>query len=252
VEAEGHLMAIDERPLDYRAVWRDKPALRAIYRAYYQEILERCRPGLTLEIGGGSGNLKSFMPLVVSTDILPAPWLDAVADAQRLPFASGSFDNLVLFDVLHHVERPRLFFYEATRVLRSRGRIVMVEPAITPVSGVFYRHFHPEPMVMSANPFVDGPLDPARDPYEANQAIPTLLFYRERARFEAEFPALRLIEVRRLALFTYPLSGGFRRWSLLPERCVQPFLRVERWLEPVLGRFMAFRMIVVIERPGVT
>ena len=63
---------------------------------------------------------------------------------------------------------------------------------------------------------------------------------------------MRLIEVRRLALFTYPLSGGFRRWSLLPERCVEPFLRVEQWLEPVLGRFMAFRMIVVIERPGVT
>lgn len=245
-------MAIEKGPFDYRVIWRDKPALRAIYRAYYQRIFERCRPGRTLEIGGGSGNLKSFMRSVISTDILPAPWLDAVADAQRLPFASGSFDNLVLFDVLHHVERPRLFLDEATRVLQSGGRIVLVEPAITPVSGFFYRHFHPEPVVLSANPFADGPLDPARDPYEANQAIPTILFYRKRARFEAEFPALRLIEVRRLALFTYPLSGGFRRWCLLPERCVQRFLRVEEWLEPVLGRFMAFRMIIVIERAGVT
>jgi SAM-dependent methyltransferase len=241
-------MSIDDRPFDYRVVWGDKPALRAIYRAYYQEILERCRPGRTLEIGGGSGNLKNFMPSVVSTDVLPAPWLDIVADAQRLPFASASFDNVVLFDVLHHIERPRLFLNEATRILRPSGRIVMVEPAITPVSGVFYRHFHPEPVVMSADPFLDGPLDPARDPYDANQAVPTLLFYRQCARFETEFPALRLIEVRRSALFTYPLSGGFRPWSLLPESCVAPLLRIEQWLQPVLGPLMAFRMIVAIER----
>ena len=223
-------MAIDERPLDYRLVW------------------DGCRPGRTLEIGGGSGNLKNFVPEVVSTDILSAPWLDAVADAQRLPFAAGAFDNVVLFDVLHHIERPRMFLDEAARVLRPGGRIVMVEPAITPVSGLFYRNFHPEPVIMSADPLLDGPLDPARDAFEANQAIPTLLFSRQQARFATEFPVLRLTESRRLALFTYPLSGGFRPWSLLPARLVRPILGIERWLEPVLGWFMAFRMIVVIER----
>ncbi|HVJ54193.1 MAG TPA: class I SAM-dependent methyltransferase [Aliidongia sp.] len=243
-------MATDERPFDYRVVWEEKPALRAIYRSYYQEILARCRPGRTLEIGGGSGNMKNFAPAVISTDILPAPWLDAVADAQRLPFASESFDNIVMFDVLHHVERPRMFLDEAARVLRSGGRIVMIEPAITPLSGLFYRNFHPEPVDMSADPLVDGPLDPARDAFEANQAIPTLLFSRQKARLASEFATLRLVESRRLALFTYPLSGGFRSWSLLPGTFVRPLLRIEQWLEPILGWFMAFRMIVVIERRG--
>jgi hypothetical protein len=42
-------MATDECPFDYRAVWEGKPALRAIYRSYYKEILARCRPGRTLE-----------------------------------------------------------------------------------------------------------------------------------------------------------------------------------------------------------
>jgi SAM-dependent methyltransferase len=245
-------MATDKRPFDYRIVWEGKPALRAIYGSYYQEILARCLPGRTLEIGGGSGNLKKFLPSVISTDILWAPWLDAVADAQRLPFAPGSFDNIVMFDVLHHVERPRLFLDEAARILRLGGRIVMVEPAITPLSGVFYRNFHPEPVVMSVDPLLDGPLDPARDAFGANQAIPTLLFRRQKERLAVEFPELRLIESRRLALFTYPLSGGFRRWSLLPVSLVQPFLQMERWLEPVLGWFMAFRMIVVIERRRLT
>jgi len=66
------------------------------------------------------------MPAVVSTDILPAPWLDALADAQRLPFAAASFDNIEMFDVLHHLDQPRMFLQEAERVLRRGGRIVMV------------------------------------------------------------------------------------------------------------------------------
>ena len=163
-------MSTDERPFNYWIVWEDKPALRAIYRAYYEEIRARCRPGQTREIGGGSGNLMNFMPAVISTDIVPAPWLDALADAQRLPFAAASFDNIAMFDVLHHLERPRMFFQETERVLRPGGRVVMVEPAITPLSGLFYRNFHPEPVIKSGDPLLDGPLDPMPDAFEANQA----------------------------------------------------------------------------------
>jgi hypothetical protein len=75
-------------------------------------------------------------------------------------------------------------------------------------------------------------------------------FYRQKARFAAAFPALQLIESRRLALFAYPLSGGLRPWNLLPAGLVLPLLHIERWLEPLLGWFMASRMIVVIERRG--
>ena len=59
----------------------------------------------------------NFMPAVILTDIIPAPWLDVQADAQRLPFAAASFDNIAMFDVLDHLERPRLFFHEPERVL---------------------------------------------------------------------------------------------------------------------------------------
>ena len=92
-----------------RAAWDAKPVLRALYHDYYRRMARACRPGRTLEIGGGSGNFKAFAPTVVSTDVTLAPWLDAVCDAHALPFAAASFDNLVLFDVLHHLERPPLF-----------------------------------------------------------------------------------------------------------------------------------------------
>ena len=233
---------------EQRLRWQKKPQLRAIYEDYYRQMVSACIPGTTLEIGGGSGNLKGFMERVVSTDIVPAPWLDAAADAQVLPFADESFANVVGMDVLHHIERPRRLFAEAERVLEPSGRIILVEPAITLVSGILYRHFHPEPVAMDADPLADGPLDPTREPFDANQAIPTLLFRRHRMRFEQMFPRLRIMGVRLLSLIAYPLSGGFRPWCLVPAGSIAWMLRLERVIAPVVGGLMAFRLFVVIEK----
>jgi len=92
-----------------------------------------------LELGGGSGNFKLFAPDAVSSDILSAPWLDVVCDAQRLPFSDQAFSNVVMIDVLHHVENPLRALRQACGVLRVGGRVIMCEPAITPLSGIFYR-----------------------------------------------------------------------------------------------------------------
>ena len=235
-------------PQAYRECWQRKPVLRAVYSDIFVRIAQRMRPGTTLEIGGGSGNLKDNIQAVTSMDIQPADWLDVAGDAQMLPFADRMFDNIVMVDVLHHVEWPVQFFREAIRVLRPMGRIVMCEPAITPVSGVFYRFFHPEPVDMLADPLRDGPVSRGRDPFEANQAIPTLLTGRCRAEFHAAFGCLRLIDLQRFSFLTYPLSGGFRRWSAVPTWLVVPMLRVEWALRGLLGKFAAFRLIAVYER----
>jgi SAM-dependent methyltransferase len=233
----------------HRRVWQTKPVLRAVYADCFRRIAEACEPGgRTLEIGGGTGNLKAFLPDILSVDIQFAPWLDLVADAHRLPFPSASFRNIVLFDALHHFERLGLFFDEAARVLALGGRLVMCEPAITPLSYPFYRYFHPEPVHFDVDPFERGALSAGRDPYHSNQAVPTLLFGRDRKRFEVAFPTLRVRSCRRFSLFAYPLSGGFRPWSAIPLAWTIPLLALERKLEPVLGAFMAFRLLGVIER----
>src|SRR4051812_20628746 len=100
-----------------RALWAQKPTVRAVYADYYRRIVAACRPGHTVEIGGGSGNLKESWPDTVTTDLVPAPWLDVAADAEALPFAAASVANVVGVDVLHHLPHPRRFFQEAERVL---------------------------------------------------------------------------------------------------------------------------------------
>jgi SAM-dependent methyltransferase len=238
----------DARLAEFRRVWEAKPALRLIYGDYYRRMAAHCVPGPTLEVGGGRGELRRVLPDVVATDLLEARGLDAVADAHALPFRDAAFANLAMVDVLHHLAWPRRFLGEACRVVRPGGRIVLLEPAITPVSGIFYRLFHAERVDMRSDPLGEAPLSAARDPFDANQAVATLLLTRHRDRLQRGFPSLRLVECRWISCLAYPLSGGFQPWSLLPERATPWLLRVEHRLEPVLGRLLAFRLLAVLER----
>ncbi len=227
--------------------------MKIVYDDFYRRIADVCVAGRTIEIGGGIGNLKEHMNDVVATDVQFAPWLDCVADAQRLPFADASVANIVMVDVLHHVEFPALFFREAERVLKIGGRIIMVEPAVTWGSTLFYRLLHHEPVRMSADPLTTGVADPNRDPYNSNQAIPSLIATRHSAQFHRLFPDLRIVRTDWFSFFAYPLSGGFKPWSLISAPAATWMLRIENAIEPILGRTAGFRMTLVIEKiPGST
>jgi SAM-dependent methyltransferase len=232
----------------YRLTWTQKPLLRRIYNDIYDRIAAACVEGTTLEIGSGIGQLKLRFPDVIATDIQSASWLDVVTDAQNLPFAVGSIANIVMVDVLHHIEFPLLFLREADRVLRRGGRLVMAEPAITWGSSLFYRLLHHEPVRMNEDPLIVGKPDARRDPYNSNQAVPTLLVSRERERLAEMLPSLRLIRTDWFSLWVYPLSGGFKPWSLLPDRAGNLILGFEKKLEPALGRFLAFRLLTIMEK----
>jgi SAM-dependent methyltransferase len=236
-------------PLDqFRSAWNKKPLLRRVYNDIYDRIAAVCVEGTTLEIGGGIGQFKMRFPSVIATDIQSAPWLDLVTDAQNLPFAAGSIANIVMVDVLHHIEFPLLLLREAERVLRPGGRLIMVEPAITWGSSLFYRLFHHEPVRMNADPLTVGKPNAMRDPYESNQAIPTLLASRERERLAKLLPSLRSIRTDWFSLWVYPLSGGFKSWSLLSDRAGSFILALEKKFEPVFGRFLAFRLLMTMEK----
>jgi SAM-dependent methyltransferase len=247
---EDKSSSLNRRQIGHREVWENKETIRLLYGDFHRRLIESCLEGPILDIGGGTAHVKQFRTDIVSTDILRFPGIDVVADAHQLPFPDKLFGGVVMLDVLHHLERPIEFLEEASRVLKPGGRLAMIEPAMTSVARIFYHHFHEEPVDMAADPFAPVTINPDRDPFDANQAIPTLLFATPaaRRRVEQAIPSLRVRNVGWLSLFAYPLSGGFQKWSLMPAALVRPMLAFEDMVPKLVRRQIAFRMMVVLER----
>jgi hypothetical protein len=124
-------------------------------------------------------------------------------------------------------------------------------PAITLGSTLFYLILHHEFVRLRANPLSEGAPTPNRDPYESNQAIPTLLATRYREEFHQKFQSLAIREIVWFSFIAYPFSGGFKSWSLISERVARSVLRLEKHVERAIGRFLGFRLLLVIEKqPG--
>lgn len=232
----------------HRAAWDRNPLLRALYADWYGRVrAELPAGGPWVEIGSGPGFAREFIPGLELTDLVRAPWHDREVAADRLPFEPGTVGALVLFDVLHHLPSPSRFFDEASRVLRPGGRIVLCEPFMSLLSWPVYHFMHEEPVQLTVDPLaVDHA--PGKDPFDSNQAIPTVLFGRRRAEFSSRFPGLDVRKVERLAGPSYVASGGFSRPPVLPVALFGALKRIEDLLPEPVFRAIGFRMLVAIER----
>ncbi|MEW6386041.1 MAG: methyltransferase domain-containing protein [Thermodesulfobacteriota bacterium] len=230
-------------------VWQKKPALRLLYREdIFQRIQEHLVPGPALEIGAGPGFLKQTLTGLISSDITPLKHLDLVCDSQRLPFADASLANVVGVDVIHHFASPGLFFQEGVRVLRPEGRLIFIEPWISPVSRWVYTFLHHEDCREVADPLFN-PFGGAKDPWQGNAMIPYQIFKKGQARrFLAHYPDLALMAVTPFSTLAYPLTGGFQGVGLRSERLIKLILRLERALAPWLTRLAAFRVLLVMAK----
>ena len=104
---------------------------------------------------------------------------------------------------------------------------------------------------MSVDPWDTAAQDAkvAKDPFASNQAIPTLIFGRDKGRaFERKFPQLAVVRVERTAGLSYPASGGFSHAPFVPAPLWRGWFGLENLLPEFVFRGLGFRMIVEIER----
>ena len=234
--------------VEQRAAWEQRSVLRALYAAWARLIEAHMAPvdGPSVELGTGSGVLAELLPSLQATDVVATPWAREVVDAQCLPYEDSSIANLVMVDVLHHMPMPLRFLAEAQRALRPGGRVVMVEPFCSALSTPLYRTFHHERTDMSVDPFVEEPQS-GDEPFDSNQALPTLIFWRGLHRYRDRFPKLPVVRRERFDWLVYPLSGGFTGRRLVPPRLYRLLRRLEH-AGSALDTLAAFRCLVALEK----
>jgi len=110
------------------------------YRLYRAEVLERVagvEGRRILEVGCGEGMMfdgTGTHPVQMDVSMTRVGRaagrcrLLLCADGYQLPFATGSFDVVLLIAVLEHTREPDRMLAEARRVLTRGGRAIMVVP----------------------------------------------------------------------------------------------------------------------------
>lgn len=211
-------------------VWHKKPLLHDIYASVYSRVIaliNRSAPEPVVEIGSGIGNLKTFLPGTISTDLFPNPWLDMVCDGYELPFRDASVSHLILSDVFHHLQAPNAFLREARRVLTKKGRVILSDPYVSVSSYPIYGMLHHEPMANSdAIDFTESFPRPRN--YYAAQGNSTRLFFSDE--FAGWPNGWNVFHREAYAAFSYFLSGGYSKPAFYPRSCLGAIQAIDRKL----------------------
>jgi len=158
--------------------WVNSPArglVQVLETWYFRRIRPMPRGGSCLEIGCGSGYgarlvCRNFLPervdaLDIDPDMIglalkksPDPVLERtlflLADAQHLPYGTGSFDAVFNYGIVHHLEQWDLGLKEISRVLKEKG-------------GFYFEEIYPP---LYANPIFRRLLDhPRRDRFHGRE-----------------------------------------------------------------------------------
>jgi SAM-dependent methyltransferase len=225
---------------------QQKKFLKAVYQEWYSIIKEEIPPTAKniVEIGSGAGFIKETIPNLVKTEIFYLPGMDAILDAQYLPFQPNSLSAIVMTDVFHHLSHPRQFFKNSIRVLSETGKIIMIEPWVSRWSSWIYPNFHHEPF----DPLVKQWEFPTSGPLScSNQALPWIIFQRDQSLFTREFPQLKIKKIQPIMPFRYLLSGGVSLRSFMPGWSTGFW----KWFESLFNKKMdawAMFSVIVLEK----
>jgi SAM-dependent methyltransferase len=182
------------------------------------------------------------LPQLITGDILPSGFIDVCFDARHMPFKPNSLKGIVMLNVFHHIPSAGVFLSDVQRCLKRGGVVIMIEPWITVWSNLIYKLFHYEATDTLQRGWdfeSSGPLS------GANQALPWIVFKRDRILFERTFSNLRIDAIRPHTPLRYLASGGLSHKATAPMSWYAPLVRMENQAQPLRGVFSMFATIIL-------
>jgi SAM-dependent methyltransferase len=233
--------AILERKRMIREVFDE---FHALFRRLENRYLDG--KGIAIELGAGVAPMRDTFSDVLSTDIVHAPYLDFVMDAQRMALATDSVRVVYAQNSFHHFPDPERFLAELERVLAPGGGAIILEPYYGPVATFVYRRLFRTEGFEKGFPTWETPSSGPMN--GANQALSYIVFVRDRARLEARFPSLELVHREPVGNYLrYLTSGGLNFRQLVPDFASR-LLRAIEWAVSPCNRWLALHHVLVLKK----
>jgi SAM-dependent methyltransferase len=239
-----HQLDSPERTLFHKELILRKKFLRRLYEQWYDEFkkeINNLPNDCIIELGSGGGFLKEVEPKIICTDILELATNDMTFSALNMPFNDHTVGGIFMVDTMHHIPDIEKFLTEASRILATNGKIIMIEPANSHWGRFIYKNFHHEPFDVNG-----GWTIPSQGPLSgANGALPWIVFERDKLIFKEKFPNFIIETIEYRNPFLYLLSGGVSYRQLLPD-FMYPFInQIDKVLPKISKQISMFQLIKI-------
>lgn len=241
----------DERIRAHHEILQKKPKLQQVFRENFNQMKALAKQhlhadGLKIELGSGAVSMKTTMPDVKTSDIVPSAYNDLTLDAQKMDIHDNSVAIFFGQNVFHHFNDPEKFFDKLMRTLKPGGGAILLEPYHGPLASFIYRNYIPgetfDKHQSEWNFSHEGPM------VGANQALSYIVFNRDKAKFNELYPDFEIVFTGiQNNYIRYIFSGGLNFRKLIPDM-LDPVLRlIEAILKPLISLF-GIHYIIVLKR----
>lgn len=204
-----------------------------------------------LEVGAGAAISEIFLEQrIVRTDILPFNDFDVMGHCsmENLPFKESQFDAVLAFDSIHHSEKPSKSILELLRVTREGGKIILVEPFVSPLSYLPYKMLHHEDTSWDFREKGSIELSSRNlNPAMGDQGVSRFIINQLSNWRSTNFPKLT-VSITYLSPFSFFATGGVSSPLKTPKIFVNFLIQVETLIPNFVMKFLASRVILTITK----
>ena len=235
----------------HRKILEKKRMLResfAEFHNFFRKLEDRflTGEGSKIELGAGASPMRDSYPEVLATDIISAPHLDMVVNAEAMDFADHSVKVIYGQNCFHHFPHPDRFFNELNRVLVPGGGAILLEPYYGPFASFLYKRLFRTEGFDKTFPSWETPV--AGPMNGANQALSYIVFVRDKELYEKKYPCLKNVYHGTVGNYLkYLLSGGLNFRQILPDSFTGAIGLLEKMILP-FNNLLALHHVIVIKK----
>jgi SAM-dependent methyltransferase len=235
----------------HRKMLQKKRMLRTVFKDFHHifrklELRLLSGDGAKVELGAGISPMRDSYSEVLATDIVAAPHLDKVVNAEAMDFPDDSVRVIYGQNCFHHFPHPDLFFQELNRVLVPGGGAILLEPYYGPLATFLYKRLFRTEGFDKAYPSWETPVSGPMN--GANQALSYIVFFRDQELYQKKYPNLKVVHQELAGNYLkYLLSGGLNFRQLLPDSCTGLVGLFEKVISP-LNKWIALHHTIVIRK----